>query len=81
MPKPTSSGDRRQPPILTGAELNVLAALSDLSDELGYAPTHTQMLERLGWSSKSRGSLNAYLKRLAGHGVIEGAGRSLRVIR
>jgi hypothetical protein len=68
-----------RPPLLTPAELRVLAALEDLIAELGHAPTHTQLLERLGW--RSRGSLNAYLKRLARLGVIAGRGRSLRVIR
>jgi SOS-response transcriptional repressor LexA len=66
-------------PLLTPSELRVLAALEDLIDELGYAPTHTQLLERIGWRSK--GSLNAYLQRLRRRGVIAGRGRSLRVIR
>jgi hypothetical protein len=71
----------RRPPLLTLTELRVLAAVEDLSEQLGYAPSHTQLLEQLGWSPKSRGSLNAYLKRLERHGVIAGAGRALRVTR
>jgi SOS-response transcriptional repressor LexA len=70
---------RTAPPVLTDAELRVYAALEDLSRELGYAPTLSQMLSRLGWSSK--GSLHTYLERLRRHRVIEGRGRALRVVR
>jgi hypothetical protein len=37
-------------------------------------------LSEIGWSQKSRGSLNALLTRLAKKGAIEGSGRSLRII-
>ena len=63
---------------VSNTELRVLAALEDLIFELGYAPTYSQMLERLQW--KSSGSLHEYLGRLRAKGVIEGRGRSLRVV-
>lgn len=78
--KRREEGGRRWPPRLTPGELAVLSALSDLSDELQYSPTYAQMLERLGWSSKSKGALHQYYERLRRHGVIEGSGRSLRVV-
>jgi SOS-response transcriptional repressor LexA len=65
--------------VLTRAELVILAALEDLTFELGYAPTYAQMLERIEW--RSAGSLHAYLQRLRDKGVVEGRGRSLRVVR
>jgi hypothetical protein len=72
---------RRLPlPILTDTELRVLAVLDDLSRELGHAPTFLQMLERLGWSPKSKGSLHQYLEQLRAHGVVAGRDRALRVI-
>ena len=82
---PAGSGDRPQwrlsssGVVLTRAELSILAALEDLIFELGYVPTYAQMLERIGWQSS--GSLHAYLQRLREKGVIEGRGRSLRVVR
>jgi len=72
--------ERRKPPRLTDTELRILAALEDLSDELGYAPTYAQMLERIGWSANSKGSLHQYLRRLAALSIVEGAGRALRVV-
>lgn len=72
--------ERRALPRLTGAELAVLAALDDLTSELDYAPTYREILARLGWSPKSKGSLHQYLERLRALGVIEGSGRSLRVL-
>jgi SOS-response transcriptional repressor LexA len=54
---------------LTDAELAVLAALDDLIEELGYSPTHRQMLTRLGWTSK--GTLHRYLRRLEEKGLVE----------
>lgn len=68
-------------PALTDCELRVLATLEDLARELGYAPTFPQMLERLGWSPKSKSALHRYLGRLRRHGVVVGTGRSLRVVR
>lgn len=65
------------PPKLTGGELRVLAALEDLSDELGYAPTLAQIAGRLGLAS--RGSIHESVERLRSHGVVSGRGRSLRV--
>lgn len=70
-------GARRRP-LLTDAELVVLAALEDLVDELGYAPTELQLLARVGW--RSRSAVHEYLERLRAKGVVEGRGRSLRVI-
>lgn len=58
----------------------MLAAVDDLIAELGYAPTYREILVRLAWSPKSRGSLHEYLGRLRRLGVIEGSGRSLRVL-
>lgn len=66
---------------LTDTELKVLATLEDLAGELGHAPSFAQMLERMGWSAKSKGSLHVYLERLRTRGVIDGSGRSLRVVR
>jgi hypothetical protein len=72
--------DQGQPPRLTATELRVLGALEDLS-ERGWAPTYREMLEHLGWSPKSKGSLHQYLRRLRDDlGVIAGSGRSLRVL-
>jgi SOS-response transcriptional repressor LexA len=71
----------RRLPALTNGELRVLATLDDLTRELGYAPTFPQMLERLGWSPKSKSALHRYLARLRRHGVVAGAGRSLRIVR
>jgi hypothetical protein len=68
-------------PELTATELRVLAALDDLSFELGHAPTFAQMLTRIGWSPNSKGSLHTYIERLRRHGVVDGSGRSLRVVR
>ena len=76
-----SARSGRQPPHLTDTELRVLAVLEDMLDELGYAPTYAQMLDRLDWSPKSKGSLHQYLERLRRHGLLEGSGRSLRVKR
>jgi SOS-response transcriptional repressor LexA len=80
----SSGNEKGQPPRaqpqLTRAELDVLSALEDLTFELGYAPTYREMLARLGWSPKSKGSLHQYLKRLRQLGVVEGSGRSLRVL-
>ena len=75
-----AGGTGKQRPLLTATELAVLAAVDDLTEELGHAPSHSQLLARLGWSMNSRGSVNAYLKRLRARGVIEGVGRSLRVV-
>lgn len=72
--------EKRALPRLTGTELAVLAALDDLISELGYAPTYREILARLGWSPKSKGSLHQYLGRLRRRGVIEGSGRSLRIV-
>lgn len=83
--KPAGSGGhgRTRPSsrrvLLTRTELTILAAVEDLIFELGYAPTYAQILERIGWSST--GYLHAYLNRLRGKGVVEGRGRSLRVVR
>jgi hypothetical protein len=74
-----ASGERLA--ALTNAELRVLATLEDLTCELGYAPTFPQMLERLGWSPKSKSALHRYLARLKRLGVVAGAGRSLRILR
>ena len=71
----------RRPPELTATELRVLAALEDLSSELGYAPTFAQILSCIGWSPKSKGSLHIYIERLRAHGVVAGSGRSLRIVR
>lgn len=68
-------------PTLTATELRVLAALDDLSSELGYAPTFAQILSRIGWSPTSKGSLHSYIERLRSHGVVAGSGRSLRIVR
>jgi hypothetical protein len=57
----------------------VLAALEDLSDELGHAPTLSQIAERLGRSSK--GSVHEYVERLRLRGVVAGRGRALRIVR
>jgi hypothetical protein len=77
----SSGGSGKQgPPRLTGTELAVLAALDDLLSELGRTPTYREMLERLGWSPKSKGSLHQYLGRLRERGVIAGSARSLRVL-
>ena len=65
------------PSLLTEAEAKILTAIFELTAELGYAPSHTQLLARVGW--RSRGSLNAYLKRLRAAGAIEGTGRAMRV--
>lgn len=70
-----SSGPK--PPRLTRGELEILAALDDLIEELNHSPTIAQIAARVGWSS--RGSVHAYLERLRRRGVISGAGRSLRV--
>lgn len=78
---PGSPPSARKPPRLTDTELRVLAVLEDMLDELGYAPTYAQMLERLGWSPKSKGSLHEYLERLRNKGLISGKGRSLRIER
>ena len=78
-PQGSDSQDTRQP-TLTRAELAVLAALEDLAAELGHAPTYREILERLGWSPKSKGSLHQYLQRLRRLRVISGSGRSLRVL-
>jgi hypothetical protein len=67
------------PPELTDGELRVLAALDDLSEELGHAPTLSQMAERLGRSSK--GSVHEYVERLRSHGVVAGRRRALRMVR
>lgn len=67
--------------MLTDGELRVLSALEDLTFELGYTPTYSQILERLGWSPNSRGSLSLYISRLRARGVVAGAGRTLRVLR
>jgi hypothetical protein len=72
-------GSGSSAPSLTNAELAVLAALDDLSDELGHAPTYAEILERLDW--RSRGTLHRYLQRLGQKGVVAGSGRSLRVVR
>jgi hypothetical protein len=72
--------ERRALPRLSETELAVLAALDDLTSELAYAPTYREILARLGWSPKSKGSLHQYLERLRRLGVIEGSGRSLRVL-
>jgi SOS-response transcriptional repressor LexA len=71
---------KQGPPRLTGTELAVLAALDDLLSELGRPPTFREMLERLGWSPKSKGSLHQYLGRLRKRGVIAGSARSLRIL-
>lgn len=68
-------------PKLSDVELNVLSVLEDLSEELGHAPTFAQMLERLGWSPKSKGSLHQYLEQLRSRGVVTGRGRGLRIAR
>lgn len=68
-------------PLLTRGELEVLCAVADLIDEQEWAPTYAQLLERLGWSPKSKGALHRYLERLRHKGVIAGSGRSLRVLR
>ena len=75
-------GGRREPVVLTRTELDVLAAFEDLSEELdGRGPTYAEMLVRLRWSPKSKGSLSQYVSRLRAKGVISGSGRSLRVVR
>lgn len=65
--------------LLTDAELAVLAAVEDLLDEKGYAPTLREIAQRVGWTST--GSISQYLDRLRSRGVLEGRGRSLRVTR
>ena len=76
---PGEDKKRREPPRLSPAETAVLSAIDDLIDELGYAPSYSQILARLGWRSK--GALHQYLERLRQHGVIAGSGRSLRVVQ
>jgi SOS-response transcriptional repressor LexA len=73
------AGPGARNPLLTDAELKVLAAIEDLIEELGHAPTYAELLKRIKWRSK--GSLHQYMERLRGHGVIAGSGRGLRVIR
>ena len=36
-------------PILSPTELTILAAIEDLQHEQGWAPTYTQILQRIGW--------------------------------
>jgi hypothetical protein len=62
----------------TPAELKILAAIDDLAFELRHAPTHRQILERVGWTS--RGSLSNYMRRLEQKGLITGRGRALRIV-
>jgi SOS-response transcriptional repressor LexA len=69
---------RRERVDLTPAELRVLAAVEDLRYEQGYAPTLAQIAARIGW--KSTGSVHEYLDRLRARGLVEGRGRSLRVV-
>jgi SOS-response transcriptional repressor LexA len=64
---------------VTDGELAVLAAVEDIQYEQEYAPTLAQIAQRIGWSST--GSVHQYLERLRSLGLIEGHGRSLRVIR
>jgi DNA-binding IclR family transcriptional regulator len=70
---------RPRPPLLTPPEFDVYTALDDLSRELGYAPTYAQILERLGWSPNSKGSLHRYIQQLRRHGLVSDRGRGLRV--
>lgn len=67
-----------RPPLLTAAQLRVLAAVDDLAEELGHAPSQRLILARVGWSS--RGSLWQYLQQLRALGVIEGSGRAMRIV-
>ena len=71
--------EARAPVLLSRAELDLFAALEDLSAELGYAPTYRELAARLGW--RSRGSIGEYVERLRRKGVVEGSGRSLRTVR
>jgi DNA/RNA-binding domain of Phe-tRNA-synthetase-like protein len=74
-----SENTRKAPLLLTDTEWRVYLAIEKLS-ERGWAPTYREILSEIGWSQKSRGSLNALLTRLAKKGAIEGSGRSLRII-
>lgn len=74
-------GKRRPLPLLTETELDVYSAIADLIAELGYAPTYRQILSRLGWSEKSKGSLHQYIERLRRRHLVTGAGRSLKVLQ
>jgi hypothetical protein len=73
--------ERRTPPLLKGPTFDVYIALDDLSRELGQAPTFGQILERLGWSPKSKGTLHRYIEQLRAQGLVAGRGRGLRVVR
>lgn len=77
--RPPRAESKDRVPLLTGAELAVLAAVEDLVSEKGYAPTLREIAQRVGW--KSTGSVSQYLDRLRSRGVLEGRGRSLRVLR
>jgi Mn-dependent DtxR family transcriptional regulator len=80
MAEPTAHDEdrpRKAPPLLTDTELRVYIAVVELSAR-GWSPTHGEICAYLGWSPRSRGSVNAYLRRLKEKGVIEGVGRSLR---
>jgi hypothetical protein len=73
--------ERRAAPLLPAPALDVYIALDDLAQEFGQAPTFAQILERLGWSPNSKGTLHRYIEQLRGHGLISGRGRGLRVLR
>jgi hypothetical protein len=80
MAEPTAHDEdrrRKAPPLLTDTELRVYIAVVELSEK-GWAPTHAEICSYLGWSPRSRGSVNAYLRRLKEKNVIQGVGRSLR---
>lgn len=66
------------PPLLTAAQLRIVAELQDYVVEHGFSPTQRELGRRVGWSS--RGSLWQYLEQLRALGVIEGSGRAMRVV-
>jgi len=51
----------------------LLGALEDLLTSLMHAPTLSQLMEQLGW--RSRSSVHEYLERLRAEGVVAGSGR------
>jgi len=68
--------ERREPELLTEAELKVFAAVEDLL-ERGWAPTVAEVAAEIKW--RSRGSTAQYLNRLKKRGLLLGSGRELRL--
>lgn len=56
-----------------------MARFEDMIEENGYPPTYRELAACLGW--RSSGSVAEYVERLRQKGVLEGRGRSLRVVR